>query len=141
MSSTSAQFDAKDALVTALDEAITGIDVTFGYPREPKNESIHVGNIRGEQEPYALGTNRPREEQFTIELVATAAGRKNQREVTRRAYEIAALVEAALLADETLGGAVRYAAIASSELREGVTGDKGRYAYIDYRVSVRTTLR
>ena len=141
MTATSAQFAAKDALVTLLDAEIDGIDVTFGYPREPKREGIHVGNIEGEQEPYALGRTMPREEEFTIELAAAAAGRSNQREITRRAYEIAALVEAVLVADETLGGVVRYAAISSSKLREGVTGDKGRYAYIDYRIDVRTTLR
>lgn len=142
MSSTSAQLATKAALYELLDGAPTlaGVEVSWGYPSKPKKEGVYVGNIRGEYEPYALGTTMPRQEEFTIDLTVAAQGARSQRTVTERLYELAALVEALLVADHTLGGVVRYAALESSELREGLNGER-RFAYIDYRVGVRTTLR
>lgn len=142
MSSTSTQIAAKGALFDLLDSApsLAGINVAWGYTGRMKKEGVYVGNIRGEFEPYGLGTSRPREETFTIDLSVATQGRRSQRQVTERLGEMAALVEALLLGDDTLDGEVRYAAMRSSELREGLAGED-RFAYIDFEIEVRATLR
>lgn len=140
MPTTSAQFAAKAALVDTLDAALD-VDVEWGYSGRPEKKAVYVGNIKGTQEPAAIGTNRPRRENFTIDVTVSVAGKGTQRAVTEQAYTLAAEFEAALFADHTLDGAVELAMLSDSDLREGANGDGGRIAYIDYTVEVRATLR
>lgn len=143
MSTTSQMFAAKAALVDLLEAAPSiPVDVHFGYPGSPKKEGVYVGKVKGEYEPHAIGTQMPRLERMTIEVTVTSAGRGSQRSVSQRCCDLGTAFEALVLDNRTLSATVRDdTMIVASELMEGATGDKGRYAYLDYTISARAHLR
>lgn len=145
-----AQFATKDALFNLLtaefDARPEKVSVEWGYEGKPKKAAIHIGNIEGTEYPDGIGTTRPRESRFSIDVSVSFAARGTQREITRRCYELADIFGTILLAHPELDGQVDghvldFFALSDFDLREGATGDGGRIAYLDCEVEARTRLR
>lgn len=138
-------FAAVDALVTIFEGAVASdVTVVDGYPGPNVPEKIvTVGGTPGpiitwHSKPAELGSNR-REELFTITCVASVAiGGEADQEAAARA-ELGAIVtdlEAAVYANPTLSGAVRYAQIVHGLFTgtDAVTATRGRMWTLTFNV-------
>ncbi|WP_298330354.1 hypothetical protein [Haloactinopolyspora sp.] len=113
-------FAAVDALVTLIEGAMPAdVTVVDGYPGpNVPDQIVAVGGTPGpiitwHSAPAELGSNR-REENYTIACVASVAtgGEADQERAARDALAtIVAAIEAAIYANPTLSGTVRYAQI------------------------------
>lgn len=115
-------------------QAVDGTDlaVTYGLPDVPEAESVGVGRVEVEKSRGAMAVQ---EQRGRVEFfVFSAVGGQTQEEADERAYALLDLLEARLLADNTLGGAVTDCHLVSDELDEFISpadgSDPGRWARI-----------
>lgn len=134
----SAQPTLKANLLAALQTwpGLDGVQISYGWMKSPRKEFLMLGNIRNDGETTAtLGTNRPREEHFTLFcLVKTEMNTVDQQLATERGYAIAAELETYLRQNPTVDGAVRLAAVAGIALDE-LANDTARAAVLEIAVS------
>jgi hypothetical protein len=124
------------AALKAWQQGLTDVQISYGWMKSPANEFLFLGNIRNDGETTAtLGTNRPREEHFTLFcLIKTEKKTVDQQIATERGYAIAAELETLLRGDPTVGGAVRLAAVAGISLEE-LANDTTRAAVLEVEVA------
>ena len=142
---TSARIEAKDALHSLIQAAISDAQTAWGHPGPSKiqRETVFVGNI----EPHGQEANKlgdvTRSEQFVIEVVVNVMKRGSQRDASVRCAALADQVEQQVRENRQLGltDKIKLAEVVSMPLREGIAGDKGRVAEIVMKVQVTTRLR
>lgn len=139
---TSTIWDAKRALIDRLQArpGLAGVQVTWAIPPgEPEPDWIYVGDARepAGQSSAALGQQR-REEHYILHVVVSVVRpfADDAETVARRAEEITAEIEAALRADASLDGVVRWALVVGLSLEEPADG-KRREARVPMRIDVR----
>jgi hypothetical protein len=100
------------ATIAALYELLRDADyemrqpsVTFGLPKQPEREMVIIGNVAGEQEWAAIGTQR-RDETYTIDLYCVVLWPGYTAiEAMERAWELFATVEQTIRDNVAAGGA------------------------------------
>jgi len=106
----------KDAFVTIANtiwgQATSQVLVSFGHPGQNQPDDI-VGflDVRTEQDPATLGTNRSREEVLELDVLVSCyrgGGPEVEKTVSDAAYGLLALLENYVrTTDTTVGGTVR----------------------------------
>lgn len=106
---------------TQLDD----VQITVGIPLpSPSREFIALLDVSGNQDWSTLGHTR--EEQYDLDVLISVAQQTNdQQPSTVRAFEIAAELENALRADQTVKGAVTVAAFGGNISLTQLASDDG----------------
>ncbi len=136
----------KAALVSKIQAALPGVQVTWSVPRGDKDrEWVMVGNVTGDQIAAAHGRQR-REENFRIEVFVSIVKSdvESAQAIAERAYELLATgIEAPLRADELLGlttaGPLLWARVEKTDLSEGLAGGE-RWAEITVHIVCKTRI-
>lgn len=138
MAAASSQPTLKANLLAALKAwgGLAGVQVEYGWPKAPAKEFLMLADIRNDGETTAtLGTNRPREEHYTLMTLVKVEKQTTQQVIaTERGYAIAAELETLLRQNPTVDGAVRLAAVAGISLQE-LANDKTRAAILIVEVA------
>jgi len=134
------------ALVTAIGNALPGVQVINGQPlNNAEPDFVAVGwdeqNPAIILDPYiganAVQRRAGREESFDIacHAVSWRGGAEDAQVVLERCFELFNAVQAALLADHTLGGAARQAEVSSAAFTPAQT-NKGPIGSLRFTVHV-----
>ena len=102
--------------------------VSLGLPRQPEREMVIIGNVAGEQDYVALGTQR-RDEDYTVDLyVSVLWPGYTALEAMGRAWELFAVIESVVRSNLDAGGP----GVLWNELKRplgDVTSEDEGYAY------------
>lgn len=115
-------------LLREADWPMRSPSVTLGLPPQPEREMVVIGNVSGDQDYVALGTQR-RDEDYTVDLyVVVLWPGYSALEAMERAWELFAVVETVVRSNLDAGGL----GVLWNELKRPVgdvtTEDEG-YAY------------
>lgn len=112
----------KNAFAAAAESLWTNTDVqvAFGHPGMTQaGDIVAFGRIASAQEFAAYGSNRPREETLTLEVVFSiyrGGGPEMEKVASDRAYALLGELELyARVTDTTIGGTVRHCSLLSHE--------------------------
>lgn len=98
------------------------VQVTYTPPLPDQylaDEIVGLGDLEATLDPATMGLPRSREERGSLGLIISVFnGGADQQTVTERAYAMLATLEAALRADYSVGGVVRWATVSAHELAE-----------------------
>jgi hypothetical protein len=143
-----AVIDALLALIAGLPECAAPVFVSDGYPISEPNTIVTVG---GTVEPVVEGDHSwaeighlAREEDYLVQVVISAYdGGFVQKTARDQAFTIFRAIDAALVADPTLGGLVRICASTLLSLKQTdiETASRGRFAALTFHVHVKNRIR
>lgn len=117
----------KAAVVAACQSLFPSAVVVYGYPGAVSDaDIIGVLAVTSSRGVAPMGTNRPREEVLSVDLLFSCwSGGTDQQAVTERAYALVGQFEAYLQdagvspsSKVNLGGAVRFAQVTATDLAE-----------------------
>lgn len=113
-------FHAAAVQVMAADPDTQYVQVSFGTPGTFEAEDIiRIGRVNARQDPAALGTRRPREQQLELEVTISCyrgGGADMEQVCSDRAYQLLRmLAEHVHGAETTLGGVVRWCFLTADE--------------------------
>ena len=113
-------FHAMAARVMAAGADTQEVQVDFGLPGTFSAwDIIQIGRISSRQDPAALGSNRPREQQLDLTVTISCyrgGGADQERVCSDRAYQLLRmLADEVHHSDTTLGGVVRWCFLTADE--------------------------
>lgn len=139
----------KAALVDMLRTAYAGetVAVSYGHPGRPLEADVVAAmGVYAEQGGATMrtgGGSREEELRLTVEISCfVGGGPEAQQPATERAYALLGTLEAALRADQSLGGTVREAEVLAHEMAEATQAEvlsRGRVT--DVSVVIRAAVR
>lgn len=117
----------KAALISLITGAVpSDVVVSWGLPDFEPDDMVVVQGASGTVTPGAMGSTRPRDEQYALTTtISVYRGGSDQQVVTTRTMYLFDLIEAALRSSPTLGGAVMSAVLTGFSLEEASAVDNG----------------
>lgn len=133
-----------DVITTALhaDPETSKLRVSLGVPPKPGKEEVWIsGEINEWSQSYPYSGLTAKEEQFSlrIAIISTRLGLDYVGNRDRVAL-IGRIIEDAIHADPTLGGACELVKVGSAMLEEAILGERERAVGLNLDVDVRTHL-
>lgn len=122
-------WDAQDALLTAVRTGVTGgVPVTLGAPAEKQQTHVWIsGDVDVWEQDYRTSGLGAKDETFVLQVEALVMRSASDYATPRaRMQSLLSEIEAAIVADYTLGGAVMLAQVERITMDEGVTDEKQR---------------
>lgn len=141
-----AVYDAQDALLELVKglTSIGGWKVDLGFPQSANVQAKHVwvaGDVDDHTQTYGLSNAQAKDESFPIRIHVCATAKAKTYDVPRnRVKTITDEIEAALLTDDTLDGAVLQAEVTSLRLDDAQPSDSERQVMTTVTVTCRAWL-
>ena len=121
--------------------ALAAIQVEWAYQKDPAREAVFLGDAFIEEKAAALGTTRPREESYALDVIVSVKHEGNDAEgAERRMWQLVAEVEDALHDSPALGNAGGiYQAVIEGKAVQTFPADQSRVA--DCAIGIRIHAR
>lgn len=139
-------YDAQDALHTLVQglTASDGWKVDLGFPQAANVQAKHIwvaGDVDDHTQTYGLSSAQAKDESFPLRVHVVATAKAKTYDVPRdRVKAVTDDLEAAILADDTLGGVVMQAEVTSIHVDDAQPSEAERQVMSTVTVTCRAWL-